>query len=192
MSQQVISPQDLARRDRKMLQCLRGLQKMDSMLFLCFVYLKQGLARVVSEFWWIQAVLHQGPKAGILRLILLIQMPNIHCQFLCVHDRIMKVLVGLQVIFVRALRQVVLRVVLKLVLSIRAQSSLFISMFGVPATSALLWKVCGEPVAMLWDNRRETTEMGFLSHRNKLPVLTCECTDKAIPRTDLEGIQMRT
>lgn len=161
-----------------MSRCLRGLRKMDSMLLLCFVFLQQSLARSDSEFRWAQAV-----------LVLPIQMPNIHCWFLCSWQK-HEGLGGPTNHFVRALLKPALRAALELVFRVRAERPAFITVFGVPATFGLLWKVCGDPEARLWDNRTETTEMGFLSHRNKPPVPMCEYTDKAIPRAALKGIQM--
>lgn len=191
ISRRLVSSQDLARRDRRMSRCLRGLRKMDSMLLLCFVFLQQSLARSDSEFWWAQAVLRQGPSAGIPILVLPIQMPNIHCWFLCSWQK-REGPGGPTNHFVRALLKAALRAALELVFRVRAERPAFIPVFGVPATFGLLWKVCGDPEARLWDNRTETTEMGFSSHRNKPPVPMCEYTDKAIPRAALKGIQMGT
>ena len=175
-----------------MSQCLRGLQKTDSMLLLCFAFLQQSLAK--SGKWILVSA--SCPSAGSFSRHLNPCIADSNAKYpllisLCSWQK-HEGPGGPTNHFVRALLKVALRVALKLVFRVRAQRPLFIPMFGVPATFGLLWKACGDPVARLWDNRTETTEMGFLSHRNKLPVLMWECTDKAIPRAALKGIQVGT
>lgn len=144
-----------------MSQCLRGLQKMDSVLLLCFAFLQQSLAK--SDKWIL--VNASCPSAGSLAGIWILILP-IQCQISTANFSVFMTETWRSWWAYKPFCKIFAAGCIELVVRVRAQRLLFIPMFGVPATFGLLWKVCGNPVARLWDKRTETTEMGFLSHKN--------------------------